>query len=389
MVRTKTIVFLRNLLVKGNLSPFYTKVTGFNKELYHITPKVCLALQDNLFYIKDVPNYLQVDPPNKLKLRIIRALEGYIIRFDGFSVFKDYLDKNFGAKSKSNFRRYTTRLEKCFNIDYKIYYGNITKDEYERLFKVLRELLIKRFHQKKEANYELQHLDEFKTILFDLIIDKKANLFVIYDDEKPISVRINIHFKRMAYYILSAYDIDYAKFHLGTIEMLKNIKWHYEQNFEAYDLLKGYGYYKKKWMTHTYHCENHIVYDPTSPSAVIFSFLKVVWGRSYYSLVKMLKSVGANKPYKKLKKHLFKIKNPRISQKKVSPIAIDSIHSNETLVIIDIKSDNDYAFLKKSVYDFIFYTQESFNDIRVYKLKKRPSHFLICGKTQKKALVLQ
>ncbi|MBS9463883.1 GNAT family N-acetyltransferase [Flagellimonas sp. 389] len=386
--KIRRVIFLRSFLSKYDLSPFYERLTGFSGELYN-NPANNSNFNNNVFFVKDIPGYLQAYPPKNLKLKTIPTVEGYLIRFDHFNTFDDYLDQSFSPKSKSNFRRYTNRLEKCFDIRYKMYYGNITKAEYHHLFDVLKDLLVRRFQQKKEANYELEHLGEFRAVLFDLIRNKKANLFVIYDKHRPISIRINMRYKNIAYYILSSYDIDYAKFHLGSIEMLKNAEWFYQQEFEAYDLLKGYGYYKKKWATHTYYCENHIIYDTKSINSRILSSFLIVSGSAYQRLIKTLKSLKLDAPYKKLKKHLFTLLHQKNSQKPTL-VSINYLPiEHDSLSPIDIENDSNYSFLRKTVNDFLFITQESFDDITIYKSEKKPFYFQIRGKSNVKTLMIQ
>ena len=255
MNKVSYITFLKAFLAENSLPPIYDKIAYHDTILFN-KKDTKPNLKSNLISIQDIPNYLNLDVSKDLKnikVNSVKTLKGHLIELSIFRDFNDYVTKKFSSKSKSNLNRYQRRLESCFNINYVAYHGSIEKEEYDRIFVVLKKLLVRRFHQKKEKNYELQYLDEFHELCYDLIMQKKANLYIIYNDNEPISIRINMLKDNLAYYIISGYDIDYGKFHLGSIDMFSNIEWCFENNYKIYDLLKGYDYYKQKWATTSYY----------------------------------------------------------------------------------------------------------------------------------------
>ncbi|MDO5987891.1 GNAT family N-acetyltransferase [Flavivirga amylovorans] len=380
---------MKAFLGENSLPPIYSKVTDGNGVDYNINVKSNFGLKDQVLIVKDIPDYLNIHINKQLTnfvVNRITTLKGHFIELHSFKNIADYLKSNFGTKSRSNLRRYQNRLETCFNIKYIVYYGSIEKQEYNRLFITLKDLLIRRFKEKKEANYELQHLEEFQDVVYDLILNKKANLFVIYDGNKPISIRINMHKKALSFYILSGFDIDYSKFHLGTLDMLKNIEWCIDNDFEIYDLLKGYDYYKKKWATKTHYYYNHIIYNSNSINLSLIGKSRTIKENIKYKCYNVFKKYYLDTKYKEFKKSIYRVKNTFTKKEKLFKISdFDSKISNE-LIKIDIEKDGAYAFLRKPVYDFLFINNESTNNVTVSKFVEAPNRFQIKSKTKYKLL---
>ncbi len=386
----KNITFLKAFLVESSLPLIYGSILdnkGFN---YKAKTSKAQSINKQIFLVKDVPDYLHIDikeTENNISLYKTKTLKGHLIDFQLFKNFPDYIEQNFSAKSRSNLRRYQNRLETCFNIKYTCYYGSIPKPEYDHLFVVLKDLLLRRFNEKQEVNYELQHLNEFHDIVYDLVLNKKASIYVIYDGQKPISIRINMHKERLNFYIISGYDIDYSKFHLGAIDMLKSIEWCFNNNFEVYDLLKGYDYYKIKWATTCYHYYNHIVYNSSSTKASFIGKLAYIKEVIKYKCYTAIKNSKLYFSYKKINKKIFGITR---SDNKKPTIVISKPTKNDTMnmIFIDIEENNDYAFLRKILYDFLFISKESTNNVSVYKLNNSQNKFLIKSKNQSQLVTI-
>ncbi|MCF7568635.1 GNAT family N-acetyltransferase [Sabulilitoribacter arenilitoris] len=384
MAKTKYITFLKALLTGVGLPPIYHTNTDSNGVHFDVKANTEAVNNKHVFVVKDIPDYLNIKTLKKPDtiIKKVKTLKGHLVELYPFKTISEYLNQNFSSKSKSNLRRYNSRLETCFNIKYVSYYGDITKQEYDRLFVVLKDLLIRRFEEKQEANYELQHLDEFHEIVYQLILDKKASLFVIYDANKPISIRINMFNKFLAFYILSGYDIDYSKFHLGSIDMLKNIEWCIDNEFKIYDLLKGYDYYKTKWATKSHDYYNHIIYNTNPLLLAIKGTILYTKEKLKYKIYNTLKYSVLRNTYKSVKTSNFN--NRR--QKNSVFISDLKVVQNTEKTIIDIEKNKDYAVLRKPVYDFLFLTKQSINDIVVSKLAK--NKFLLQSKTKTQLLTI-
>ncbi|WP_170179716.1 GNAT family N-acetyltransferase [Flavivirga rizhaonensis] len=390
MNKVKKITFLK-AFTENSLPPICSKII-YGKDFYYNTNiDTDLDLKKQILIFKDVSDYLDIELSEHSKSIVnnkIKTLNGHLIELHLFRDISEYLKKKFNSKSRSNLRRYENRLVTCFNIKYASYYGDITKEEYDMLFVVLKKMLIKRFAEKQENNYELQYLGGYYDVLYDMILKKKANLFVIYDGKKPISIRINMCKKKLIYYILSGYDIDYSKFHLGFIDMLKNIEWCMDNNFEIYDLLKGYDYYKTKWSTKTHDYYNHIIYRSNSIGILLigqyFAIKEIIKYKSY----RLFKKWNLHTKYKGLNKHIFRIKN-FTNNKKLPTILIDSnAKTTDKIIEINIDKDNEYAFLRKPVYDFLFLVNTSIENVIIGKLKGTSNKFILKYKNKKQLLTI-
>lgn len=384
------IVFLEDFLTKGKLLPVYRNIGYKGRMLYKNKDWKDQFMKNSVVLVKDIPDYLSIDysdSPHSIKLKKLNTQKGYLVDLSLFKNANEYFTKKFGPKSRSNLRRYENRLKHCFDISYVVYYGNITKDEYKRLFGELRNLLIRRFEQKKEKNYELQYLNDFENTVYDMVLDQNANMYVIYHKNKPISIRINMFKGNLAYYIISGYDIDYSKFHLGNIDMLKNIEWLFDRDFTSYDLLKGYYSYKKKWMTHSYNNQKHFIYHSSSLSSNFICHTIFTKELCLKTLLDVLKFFKIHIWYRKIKKRIANNKSANFYTKsKISPYKESATEFGKKIIPIDIENDNNYFFLRKAVYDFLFESKESYGDIQIYSDLERLNTFHIIGKNNARVL---
>ncbi|MCF7560795.1 GNAT family N-acetyltransferase [Sabulilitoribacter multivorans] len=380
MRKRLNISFLKAFLFENSLPPIYTKILDTNGYDFNIKKNEKNTSNKHIVIVKDIPDYFTIETAKKPKtvLKRIKTLKGHLVELDKFKNIEDYLNNKFSSKSRSNLRRYVKRLETCFNIKCITYYGDISREEYNRLFVSLKELLIKRFKQKQETNYELQHLDEYQQIVYDMLLRKEASLFVIYDNNNPISIRINMFKGYLAYYILSGYDTDYSKFHLGSIDMLKNIEWCINKRFKVYDLLKGYDYYKSNWATKTHYYYNHIIYSINSIKGYYTSIIQKV---KYYAY-NVLKHYNLIQKYKRVKKifygfkHKSEIKSTLYTFKEIN---IDDLDKKNK---IDIDKNDSFLFLRRPVYDFLFLNSENKSNITVSELINSQNTFIIQSRSK-------
>tara|TARA_R110002012_G_scaffold283304_2_gene473604 strand:+ start:53695 stop:54870 length:1176 start_codon:yes stop_codon:yes gene_type:complete len=387
MEKLHPIIFLKALFDSYDFSPWYQCIRYKKQVLFSAKPFLKTA---DVMIIKDIPDYLSLEQStNKAYTWLkVKTLKGHSIQVEQYQTLEEYLLENFSAKSRSNLRRYTKRLETCFNIRYVCYWGSIPKDEYDVLFKALKKLLIKRFAQKKEVNYELQHLDNFEAEIYAQLQNKEAALYVIYHHQEPISIRINMIKKNLCFYMMSAYDIDYAKFHLGSIDMMKNIAWCIQQNMLKYDLLKGYDYYKKNWMTQSFDYYNHIIYNHKNTKARLYAnYLKLKTKLLYLGYYN-LKKINADLYYKSLKQGWYTLSAQTNKENKL--VLIDALPFEPSSgVEIKLMQGEKYKHLKKNIFDFLFSSQQSLDEIKLYKAKETLDHFQVIGKKTSYAFIVK
>ena len=104
----------------------------------------------------------------------------------------------------------------------------------------------------------------YKEVTLPMILNKQAALFVVYDKDMPIAITLLNFSNNTMIDVIRTFDIDYSKFRLGTVSIMKQLEWCIENNFKALDFSKGYFEYKKRWANKPYWFEYHIYYDKKS-----------------------------------------------------------------------------------------------------------------------------
>jgi|GEM_PF-2180157 len=339
------IIFLRSLLAEERFPDAIEKVLDSRNDLplYEKTSAKPSTLQNEIFVVQDVPGYVELTlghDHKKFSTHTITTQHTHVIELDRYLDGNQYMEQHFGPKTRSALRRYKKRLEECFDIRYEVFQGNIDKKWYNEIFEQLRTLMIRRFKEKNEENYELPHLDEIKADLYPMLLQNRATLFVIYANGEPISIRINMMKDKLAFYILSAFDPDYDIFRLGKLDMWQNISWFINQGYTSYDLLKGYAYIKEKWSDRTY--ANNLVF--VNGSSRLWNRLKFCGTltslRLKHTMVKKLKYIGLDKIIQRTKtgraKHLDKANYVVLPLKETE--AIEIIQKNARINLKENKS---------------------------------------------------
>lgn len=378
----KKITFLK-ALITGDNYPAAFETISYGLET--AKKKTGVKKSKGITMVKDIPSYFTLEKQSSVYFKSFKTISGQLIDLKKFKDYDDYLAKQFSSKSRNTLKRRLKKLNTCFNIKVKCYYGSINKQDYDSYFEILKIFLVRRFSEKQEYNYEIQYLKEFHGLCLQLIHDKKANMLVIFNENKPISIRINMFFDNVAFYIISGYDIDFAKFNLGSIDMMKNIEWCFENNFKYYDLLKGYDYYKKKWSTTEYY--NHTELLVSKKKWWLYPILTfIILKNNYkYSAFRLIKHTFVYDFIKQLKKIKYvithkKIKNLELLEKK------NTVMSFESFEIIHL-DDNRYKFLKKYTYDFLFETNEHICNINIHRSLLHQNHYMILGKKMQQRLI--
>ena len=272
-----------------------------------------------------------------------------------------------------------------------MYYGAIEEEEYNRLFDRLKELMMRRFSQKKEENIELPVLEEYRALLRNLILKKEACLFVIYHDSKPIDICMNLVYDNIVTSYNSSYDIDYEAFSLGSIDLMKHIEWCFEQGFDIFDMGRGDYLYKRRWTNYKYSYQRQMIYNPSSFYPMITSNLKMHYNQLKYNLIQFLKKFGVQHLYGKYYQlhYLFLRKSLHVAlHKKYNVEELSEAVDPNTLTTIDINAQV-HQWLLKPVNDFIYKTHEKFRDVQVTRSSDRSKTYYLKGtKTSQRITLL-
>ncbi len=388
--------FFLDLFLKDKALPeFYSKIinnvskdTLYNNDTEHET-----GVSRTIYAIFDIPDYLTLKIPEKftwVKTLKTSLYEGFYINLSQYQDLNHYLSSKLGRGRKSQLKRYRKRLDLCIAPEYKIYYGELSKSEYDRIFDYLKILTIKRFEEKKEDNFELPYLDLYQDIMYPLILQKKASIFVIYHKEKPINITLNFVDNGLLLHWNSCYDIDYQMFNLGHVNMINHLEWCFNEGIKVFDMGRGDFLHKRKYITDSYMYKKHIVYRSQGLSITLLAYYKYLITRVKFSFIKALKLVNAQKIYSKYAKLKYNIANVgkanTIDKYEVIETAVSKLPDSSDLESVSVSSIDKN--LIKSINYFLFNNKESIHNVAFYQKSTNAKELYIISKTKRTKIEL-
>lgn len=372
------IIFLRSLLAEEKFPDVIERVLDSRNglPLYEKPSAKPLLIENRSFVLQDVPGYVDLildQHQKKFSTHTIITQHTHVIELERYLDGNQYMEQHFGPKTRSSLRRYKKRLGECFDIRYEVFQGSIDKKWYNEIFEQLRTLMIRRFKEKNEENYELPHLDQIKADLYPMLLQNRATLFVIYANGEPVSIRINMMKDKLAFYILSAYNPDYDVFRLGKLDMWQNISWFINQGYTTYDLLKGYAYIKEKWADRTYANNLVFVNEASNLWDRLKFFVRLTSVRFRHTMVKKLKYMGLDKIIHRIKRrkvnHLDKANYVVLPFKETE--AIKTIHKN---ALINLKENKS---LIAPIIELAYKHRSRFDQIQVFLKNGKSKEYYI------------
>ncbi len=336
----------------------------------------------NLSHINSVmfvPAYINPRINNSLfkAKKINQFFKGYAIFLDEFNSIDEYLKYRFKKNAKS-IRKRIKRLELSFAISYHFYFGEISEEDYHFFMDTLKKMIINRFKERNDVSQNLLNWDHYHKIFFDLINDKKASLFVIKNGKEPICISVSNHFNGKMFSSVSSYDIDFAKFSLGSIEIYKKLEWCLENNHNTYEFGMGDLSYKREWSNNVYNFEHQIIYPKKSIIAKIKAnteFIKVNIKEGIYKIA-----------YVRYKKWKAKRKKNIPIQLSYNMLSGDDIVDYKNLSKVDYNLES-HSFLRKVVFDFLYSNMENIGNVDVFELSKLEKSYLIIGQSSKQKII--
>ena len=326
------------------------------------------------------PSYLQPEFYNNLNVTKVpqKKIVGYAVTINNHH---GNMDAFFNAEYKKSFRanilRFVNRFETCFNAKYKLFYGDITETEYLFLMNTLKSMLTNRFDQRNDSNKVLLQWDAYLKTTHRLIIEKKASLFVIYQNDKPVHVCLNHHYNNILFVSVPSYDIDYAKFALGNISLYKLLEWSVNNNYQMMDMAQGYLEYKRRWSNVIYDFEHHIVSSKQQASHRLSASLEIL----KLNFKNYLKSKNIDEFISNIKNKIRK----NTSEFKELNYTLEPVDTENISILTALKIDNpEIDIIRKAINEFLYTHKEHLNKLSVYKLKTS-NEYLLKGKqtTQK------
>ncbi|MGB5781668.1 MAG: GNAT family N-acetyltransferase, partial [Eudoraea sp.] len=241
-------------------------------------------------------------------------------------------------------------------------------------------MIIKRFQQRNQENDALKKWEDIQSTIYDLIISKKASLFVIYHNKKALAISLSYHFNNVFFYYIPSYDLDYSKFGLGNIMIYKQLEWCIAHDYRYFDMGWGYLDYKRRWCNYIHTYDNHLIFSKTS----IIVYLMSIWEGNKTRLKAYLLS-GKLKTFFDKTKSLFIVKV--YNNNNYSFQNLGNSTSLEGLIQLDLDNEKNFHF-KIIQNDFIYYTEEYYSDVKLYRGSKQ-DFFIIKGRKHCKKIVFK
>lgn len=362
---------------KGNLSSLHFNVGRNLTKGNTYKLKEHEDFKNKTFVIYDVLPHLQENHNSVPKnLGVLKSVQypGFLIHLDGFKNLGDYLLKTFSKNTRMKMRKFSKRLDACFDVSTKMFFGEIDKSEYDFVFENFMRLLQKRYAEKEVYYNNMQPTEWnfYKDVAYPLIQEKKASLFVIYDKKTPIAVTYNYHTKNTVIDAITVFDIDYSKFNIGYVNNLKLLEWCFNNNVAALDFSKGYFDYKKRMCTLEYNFEYHILFDKKSLTSKAVAF-------AYYYMFQLKAYLRRKKLDQFFHKLIYRFKNKDNPEavRDFETLKLDGLPNKSNLVEIDILKQEEYSFLRKCVYDFQYLAIKPYGKIKVYKSIEKENTFVL------------
>lgn len=360
--------FYNALFEENFLSDIYSEIKFENTVLEvpfrHVKKSKIYSF--NLF-----PNYITPSFNEHTFCKKIVIKPGFAVKTEGFDSIEDYL-KQCKASFRKVINRSVNRLESCFNISYKMFFGNIEKEDYRILMSALQQMLISRFEIKKGRNRVLENWDYYLNFAFESINNKNASLFVIYNGNEPIEISLNFHCNTIMYSSISSYHLDYSKFSLGNIEIYKQLEWCIENNMALFDMGYGNFDYKRRWSNFIYEFEWHVISNKNSKiTSLYFYYLK-----NKTQLINYLISKNINdKFYDVVEKLKGKQKKADIILE-YDFLELESLPQN----IKTLEGNSEKEILRRPLFEYLYKFPEHIDHINIYALENESNALIVEGK---------
>ncbi|WP_394972479.1 GNAT family N-acetyltransferase [uncultured Croceitalea sp.] len=377
------------LFVKSKYSLYFFNVgRNLTNGIFYSIDNTFKDFKGKVFVLFDVLPYLgyennRLNLPNRIKIKKVKQYKGYLTRISQFNDFEDFFLNHFSGKSRNNIRKWNKRLTNNFEIEFKVFYGVISKDEYHKIFNAMLALIQKRWGSLGMDNDIYRDRDYYRELCYEMILDKTASLNVIYAFGEPIAVSICFVSKKDLFFAITTFDIDFRKYNMGHLLIMYIMQWCFDNRIEVFDYSKGTYEYKTRWSNETYFFENHIIYDKTSlKSLIIGNYLTF-----FYSFKQFLREKEFNLLYSRFKYH-FKNLGWKDNDNIVPSFKIKDVNDIDLTLFEKIEMDSiDFNDIRGVLYDILFSKPQYLNTVEVYKdeIGKR---YLLVGEKFKKEIIL-
>lgn len=164
-LKPKKSNFIYSFFEKGLNYPSYSNIKNNSngQDFFYVNNKPIDGEEICPTLIGYIPPYFNLIPKNGKTFYKYHEFSGFLANLEGFSNIEDYMKHQFRSKNRSRMRGYLRRLETCFDIHYKIYYGAITKEEFKFLWDRCKQMIETRFLQKGDIHQATKEWDFYET----------------------------------------------------------------------------------------------------------------------------------------------------------------------------------------------------------------------------------
>ncbi|WNH10228.1 hypothetical protein [Thalassobellus suaedae] len=176
--------FYDTLTQKNRILPYYSKlINSLNNETLYESNNQKTDKHKKTVSISLFPSFLDFNLKNEglfaLKQIPQEKIIGYAILTQNHKNIESFLKQEYKKNFRANIKRVLNRLEICFDIEYEMYFGSITKEKYYVLMTELKQMLTKRFKQRGDSTHVLNDWEAYYNSIFNLI-NKKSTLFLLF-----------------------------------------------------------------------------------------------------------------------------------------------------------------------------------------------------------------
>lgn len=376
-MKTKTIDFVIQTFTRGKLPSMFLDASNVYSHSKILENFDDFDIDSNVVIVEDIPTYLCVnrkEKPKKIKSFTIKQYPGFLINFKGVKSLPEYLKSRFGKTSRYKLRREQRKLEHCFDISYEMYYGEMDKQTYDFVFEEFYRLLEIRSEEKGiKGNANLKYKSEYYEIVHQMILDKKASFFVIYNGKMPIDICLNFHLDKTLFQYIRTYDIAYSKFNTGYTDLMKQIDWCITNKVESISFSKGDFYWKRRWCNTVYDYDYEVFYNYKSIKALIFV--------AKFTIMKKMRQLsreyGIIEKYHKYRDKKIKA-NTFFEEANFEIINSEIDKYKDNIEQIDYKLD-EFASLRRHIFNFLYAHDEKESGIKIFKFLNAENQYLVIG----------
>lgn len=336
----------------------------------------------SVYHLQQIPSYLDLiyyDMENYHKKTISEHdMAGNGIFLNSGNSIAEFVQNELSKSFRKNLKRSIERFEYCFDVRYRMYFGEMEREDYTKLMDKLREMYLLRFEQLGQTHIAVFTWSHFYRICYDLINSSKASLMVIYADNDPVDISLSFHYDKLFFSVVSAYDLNYSKFGLGHISIYKELEWCLENNYMLYDLGHGADMpYKEKWANMDYEFENHIVYKRSSLKGFLGLLFSLGYTNLKNGLYKHSKLYLLYDKFKYRKKIAESLENINYIPNDYSKDIVDKLSITD---LIEFQGkDEELRRLQKPINDFLYTYRYKRSEVNIFEHGDCENTFYLSG----------